>query len=500
MGNAIRLPGPFTGDAAWAGNRQANDCAQCNNDGTESPPRISLPAVDDADTDLEWVKSRPGEGRSSSSSSAWGTQPGKIMMVRRRPRRFWICTWVLVLLGIMCGYFLASEWSVNRAWKPDQQSLAFAGRPLPPPLNRTLITSYELPLRTSGRHIVDARGRRFRLSSVNWYGASDELFVPGGLDVQHRTTIARTIKKLGFNSVRLPYADELVTRNPVVDGRWLRANGDLVGLRALDVLEAVTSALTGEGIAVIINNHITRATWCCGADPCDAGWANDGLSPFCSVRQTEEQWVRNWETVMARFTRNALVVGVDLRNEVRGLWGTMPWGRWARAAERCGNRLLSMRADWLVVVEGTESANDLSGARARPVRLDVPGRLVYSAHVYAWSGWGSLAGRFSRRRRYESFAESMRAHWAYLLLADEGGTPVWVGELGAPREPTVGDWRYWSHLWRFLKSVDADFGYWALNPRKPAGNASEGYALLRDDWVTPVLDYRMKDMQELMRA
>ncbi|OAA32995.1 cellulase [Moelleriella libera RCEF 2490] len=403
MGNAIRLPGPFTGDAAWAGNRQANDCAQCN-DGTESPPRISLPAatatatVDDADTDLEWVKSRPGEGRSSSSSSsssAWGTQPGKIMMVRRRPRRFWICTWVLVLLGIMCGYFLASEWSVNRAWKPDQQSLAFAGRPLPPPLNRTLITSYELPLRTSGRHIVDARGRRFRLSSVNWYGASDELFVPGGLDVQHRTTIARTIKKLGFNSVRLPYADELVTRNPVVDGRWLRANGDLVGLRALDVLEAVTSALTGEGIAVIINNHITRATWCCGADPCDAGWANDGLSPFCSVRQTEEQWVRNWETVMARFTRNALVVGVDLRNEE---------------------------------------------------------------------------------------------------------APVWVGELGAPREPTVGDWRYWSHLWRFLKSVDADFGYWALNPRKPAGNASEGYALLRDDWVTPVLDYRMKDMQELMRA
>ena len=86
-----------------------------------------------------------------------------------------------------------------------------------------------------------------------------------------------------------------------------------------------------------------------------------------------------------------------MRNEVRGLWGTMPWRRWAEAAESCGNRLLEMNPDWLIVVEGTESANDLSGAATRPVELAIPNRLVYSGHVYAWSGWGSVEGRFCKR-------------------------------------------------------------------------------------------------------
>ncbi|KAG8421201.1 hypothetical protein J3458_003098 [Metarhizium acridum] len=419
-----------------------------------------------------------------------------LRLVSRRPRR-WIFLAVVVLLGCLVGYFYRSEVAISATWIPDMESISFGKKPLPPPLERTQITNYTLPLGTKGRHIVDAEGRRFKLASINWYGASDELFVPGGLDMQHRKVIAQTIKKLGFNSVRLPYADELVSKNPVIDAKLVGANADLVGLRALDVLEAVTTTLTEEGIAVIVNNHITRATWCCGANPCDAAWANDYLLGICRVTQSEDEWIRNWETVMTRFTNNPLVIGVDLRNEVRGLWGTMPWHKWAEAAERCGNRLLAMNPDWLVVVEGTESANDLRGARRRPVKLDIADRLVYSAHVYAWSGWGSLGGRFSKRT-YESFRESMREHWGYLLEGDVA--PVWVGEIGAPRVPaSVGDVRYWKNLWRYLGEVDADFGYWALNPRKPSGNESEGYSLVDDDWVGVVLDYRMMSMVQAMR-
>ena len=33
---------------------------------------------------------------------------------------------------------------------------------------------FKLPLRIKGRHVVDAKGKRFKLASVNWYGASDE--------------------------------------------------------------------------------------------------------------------------------------------------------------------------------------------------------------------------------------------------------------------------------------------------------------------------------------
>ena len=64
------------------------------------------------------------------------------------------------------------------------------------------------PLRTAGRYIVDATGNRFKLSSVNWHGASDVHYVAMGLDVRHRSEIARTIRQMGFNSVRLPYSDQ----------------------------------------------------------------------------------------------------------------------------------------------------------------------------------------------------------------------------------------------------------------------------------------------------
>ncbi|KAM0511366.1 hypothetical protein ACHAPE_009954 [Trichoderma viride] len=415
---------------------------------------------------------------------------------RLRPR----CTMAMLFMLIPIFFYLSILWikeqDLDAKWRPDRDSLLFGRKPLPAPLEKTWISSYKLPLRTQGRNIVDAEGHRFKLSSINWYGASDELFVPGGLDVQHRSAIAETIKKLGFNSVRLPYADELVMKNPIIEPRLVLANPDLEGLHAMDVFEAVTTALTDAGLAVIINNHITRATWCCGADPCDAGWANDHLGPMCRVKQTEEEWIQHWESVMERFVHNPLVIGADLRNEVRGLWGTMPWSKWAAAAEKCGNRLLKMKSDWLIVVEGTESANDVSGARERPVQLDVDNRLVYSAHGYKWSGWGSWEGRFAQRS-YRSFVKTMRHNWAYLLEGDVA--PVWFGELGAPNDPSVGDVHYWRNLLKYLKSIDADFGYWALNPRKPEDNARESYSLTHDDWITPVLDYRMKDLLELMR-
>lgn len=356
--------------------------------------------------------------------------------------------------------------------------------------------AFHTPLRTRGRDIVDSNDKRVKLASVNWYGGSDELFVPGGLDIRHRSEIAKLICHLGFNSVRLPYSDEMVMDNPLIEAELLSANQDLIGLRALDVYVSVVESLTEAGLAVIPNNHITQATWCCGLNVCDTAWYNDYLGPVCRVSQTEDQWIENWVMIMSSFVDNPLVIGADLRNEPRGLWGTMPWGKWATAAERVGNRLLAINPHWLIFVEGVSSANDLSGARKRPVVLDILERVVYSAHVYSWSGWGSREGTYAKRP-FLSFVQSMRENWAYLL--EDNIAPVWVGEFGSPHEPSEGDFHYWQNLLKFLKLVDADFGYWAINPRKPHDDEKEGYSLVEDDWETPILDYRLRDMLELIR-
>ncbi|KAH8180152.1 cellulase (glycosyl hydrolase family 5) domain-containing protein [Sarocladium implicatum] len=426
-------------------------------------------------------------------------QYSRARLLHRRSRIL-RCTMFLILFATLVALLSVfqhrKETDLRTIWTPDPETRLFEQRPLLPPLERNSITNHSLPLRTSGRKIVDTNGKRFKLASMNWYGASDELFVPGGLDVLHRKEIAESIKRLGFNSVRLPYADEMLMRNPIPDQAHVLANPDLMGLRAMDVFEAVTTTLTDAGLAVIINDHITSATWCCGANPCDASWSNDYLGPLCRVKMSEEKWIQNWETMMSRFVHNPLVIGADLRNEVRGLWGTMTWSSWASAAERCGNRLLDLNPDWLIVVEGISSANDLSGARSRPVNLKIANKLVYSAHVYAWSGWGSWAGRF-KQQSYGTFRNAMKRNWGYLLEQDVA--PVWVGEIGAPRQPTKGDANYWMNLWRYLKAMDADFGYWAINPRKPTGS-KETYSIVAEDWRTAIRDYRLKQMTDLIRA
>ena len=370
-------------------------------------------------------------------------------------------------------------------------------------------SSVSPPLRTAGRYIIDTNGNRTKLASVNWYGASDVDFIPMGLDVRHRSEIATTIREMGFNSVRFPYSDQMVIQNPVIDPVNLGANldlfdeheindsnghTDLSGPRALDVYKACVEAMTEAGLAVIVNNHITNAHWCDGKNICDSIWRNDQYGPLCSIKQTTESWINNWKTIMDLFVQNPLVIGADLRNEVRGFWGTINWDMWATAAEKASEALLEMQPNWLMFVEGISSANDCSGAKTRPIKLSIPNRVVYSSHVYKWSGWSSLIPY--GKRAYPSFARDMERNWGYLLREDIA--PVWVGEFGISHKGDPRELNYWNHLMSYLHDVDADWGYWALNPRKPAQYGNETYGLLMDDWKTPIVDYRLEDLQKLM--
>jgi endoglucanase len=177
-------------------------------------------------------------------------------------------TFFLVILGYLI-YFWHRDIILSQPGILDTISVPFGTDLLGSETLRPSMPTFRGPLRTQGRHIVDSDGQRFKLISINWYGGSDELFIPGGLDKVNRSLIAETIYRMGFNSVRLPYSDEMVVTNPEIPKHLVRANPDLKGLRALEVFEAVVSSLTEAGLAVIINNHITSAKWCCGADLCN---------------------------------------------------------------------------------------------------------------------------------------------------------------------------------------------------------------------------------------
>jgi endoglucanase len=67
-------------------------------------------------------------------------------------------------------------------------------------------------------------------------------------------------------------------KNPLVSDDAVAANSHLQGKSALEVFDKTVESLTEAGLAVILNNHISDAIWCCSADDGNGLWHNQNYS------------------------------------------------------------------------------------------------------------------------------------------------------------------------------------------------------------------------------
>jgi endoglucanase len=359
------------------------------------------------------------------------------------------------------------------------------------------------PLSASGRYIVDTHGRRVRLAGVNWYGAHEDDGVVSGLDRTDRVRLARAIARLGFNSVRLPFSLWMTEQATPVPDEYLAANPDLSGATPMQVYDACVEALTGAGLVVIPNCHTLDAGWCCSESDESGLWFND--------RFPSAKFFAAWQQMAARYRSNPLVAGMDIMNEPRrsrvgGRVLTPTWGTGHRADiaamyTAAGNRIHEASPDVLIICEGTGFAADLTGVARHPVRLEHPGKVVYSLHDYSWF-------HPSGQPRSAYFDQMHRAG-GYILTRDIA--PLWIGEFGndtrsvdnfgRAASPAAG---WWNNVEAWLTEHDVDWCWWPLNPTQPRGTVpvtgqhrsrwgdSEPWGLLAPDWRgvanPPVLD------------
>ncbi|MCX2180735.1 glycoside hydrolase family 5 protein [Streptomyces sp. SKN60] len=363
-----------------------------------------------------------------------------------------------------------------------------------------LADSWQPPLSTRGRHVVDANGNRFKLKSGNWHGAqgswngsgdladpashhdaekSDQL--PLGLDRKPLAGILADFHALGLNSLRLPFSNEMLHDTRPVPDAAVAANPELRGRTPLQVFDAVIAATTAEGFAVVLNNHTNTSRWCCGLDG-NERW---------NTSQSTAQWENDWLFLAQRYKANKRVVGADLYNEVRRTimddanWG---WGDdhdWWTATQRLGDRLLTeANPDLLVIVEGINWQGipadglfhwrpTLEPARTLSHTLVASNKLVYSAHFYGYTGPNHTGAtgtgethdwRYQELSRDELFATLHRQ--AFFVTADTERhytAPVWISEFGIGADETDPQARAWfTHFVDYLIATDADFAYWPL--------------------------------------
>jgi endoglucanase len=372
-----------------------------------------------------------------------------------------------------------------------------------------------VPLATSGRFIVDANGRRVRLAGVNWYGAHEDDGVAPGLDRTDRRTLAGRIALLGFNSVRLPFSLWMTEQTAPVPGRYLAANPDLAGATPMQVYDACVEALTAAGLIVIPNCHTLDPGWCCSQEDGNGLWYND--------RWPARKFFAVWQDMAARYASNPLVAAMDIMNEPRRAragwrvltptWGGRPKTDVAAVYARAGNLIHEISPDPLIICEGIGFAADLTGVARHPVRLEHPGKVVYSLHDYPWF--------HPRGQPRQAYLDQMHQAGGYLL--NDQIAPLWIGEFGsdtrslanfglAPSSQAApGSAIWWGHIEAWLTEHDVDWCWWALNPTQPKGSVPvtgqhrsswgdpEPWGLLTSDW-RGVANQRVLDLLRAMIA
>jgi len=334
-----------------------------------------------------------------------------------------------------------------------------------------------------------------------------ETNIPEGLQHQPASTIARWIASNGFNCVRLTFSiDMAISSGVTVATSFTNAAAPAgVSVSAMQSLyaqvvaknpwigsttttrnafEQVIRELAGANVMVVLDNHVSRAGWCCGMSDGNGWWASaSGYNADNSRYFDTGNWLAGLRSMAALAAAHPNVVGLALRNELRAAW-TQDWNGhadWYSHVEQGGAAVLGANPNLLIIVGGVGYATDFTFIYDRMVNRTFFGnKLVWEYHNYAWSGIpaGDCAGH----------QKLMGDKAGYLLAQGKVYTaPLFVSEFGwAQRSPSPDESAYAACLVNYLEGNDADWAYWALAGsyyvRDATVNSDESFGLLTSDW------------------
>ncbi|KAJ4829944.1 hypothetical protein Tsubulata_049015 [Turnera subulata] len=345
-----------------------------------------------------------------------------------------------------------------------------------------------LPLSTNSRWIVDQNGKRVKLACVNWV-AHLEVMVAEGLSKQPVDVISRRIASMGFNCVRLTWPIYLVTNDTlgsltvrqsfqslglVESIAGIQANNpSIVDLPLIKAFQAVVSSLGNNKVMVILDNHVSRPTWCCNNYDGDGFFGDRYFDP--------DQWITGLTRMVTMFNGVTNVVGMSLRNELRGRKQNV--NDWYKYMQKGAEAVHSANPNVLVILSGLNYDTDLSFLRNRSVSLTFTGKLVFEVHWYSFTD-GEAWQNENASQVCGRVANNLMRSSGFLLGQ---GYPLILSEFGADQRGTnVNNNRYLGCLLAVAAELDLDWAYWTVVGsyylREGVIGRNEYYGLLNENW------------------
>src|SRR5262249_27547219 len=106
-----------------------------------------------------------------------------------------------------------------------------------------------------GSQLIDAQGQPVVLTGVNWFGFETQSFAPEGLNVRNYQSMLDQMAQLGFNTLRLPYSNQLFDPASRPASINYVLNPDLRGLQGLGLMDRIIAGARKAGLCVILDQH-----------------------------------------------------------------------------------------------------------------------------------------------------------------------------------------------------------------------------------------------------
>ncbi|OWM76142.1 hypothetical protein CDL15_Pgr009788 [Punica granatum] len=322
-----------------------------------------------------------------------------------------------------------------------------------------------LPLFTDSRWIVNGDGQRVKLACVNW-AAHLEPVVAEGLSKQPVDSISARIASLGFNCVRLTWPLFLITNDSLGSttvrqsfqhlglddaiGGIQEYNPSFLSMTLLDAFQAVVSSLARKDLMVILDNHISKPGWCCSD--------NDGNGFFGDQYFQPRVWIEGLGRIATMFHGVPNVVGVSLRNELRGRRQNVQ--DWFRYMQEAAEAVHSANPNLLVIISGLHYDSSFSFLIDRSINLTFGRKLVFELHWYSFTSGRRAWRKENANKVCGNVIDEIMNRAGFLL---EQGYPLFMSEFGGDQSGNkINDNRYLNCFLGLAAELDVDWALWTV--------------------------------------
>ncbi|KAI0835972.1 glycoside hydrolase [Hypoxylon sp. FL0890] len=377
------------------------------------------------------------------------------------------------------------------------------------------------PFVTSGRWIQDAAGSTVTYVGVNWPGSLDTM-IPEGLQYQSIESIVSRIKSLGMNAIRLTYATEMIDQyydNGEKDIAIQKALSDALGkdngtsvynkiitnnpsfnseTTRMQVYDAIAAECARQEIYVHLDNHVSKAGWCCSPLDGNAWWGDQ----YFNVGN----WTRGLSFMATHGKSWPNLMSMSLRNELRTPLSNFTfasesynWENWYTYIKQGSDAIHSANEDVLIFLSGLNSDQDLSpvvnGTALTPGSAtftrddfsEYSNKLVLELHAYD----NILGPGPSDCNTVQD--ELSNDGFKALTSAAKNQFPVVLTEFGLVQNGTAAQDPYITCILDYMSSENAGWMIWAIQGsyyiREGIQDYDETWGLLVHDWS----DWRSPD-------